>query len=211
MHNKYCIIDNKVLINGSYNWTYYAENKNEENVIIHFNKKALLVDFSKDFERIKSGLIKVKHVVTNSFIEMGELNFLSSRNYLAQDYLYKAMETKNPTIVEKAFKLTPKNIQIQKRAVEFNLQTKRKTTTPIGEDIVNDGFTVLIPAGTNIPASGQSAFTTTKDNQLTTNVSIRYGVHANAKANKLIGSFKIAGIPPMKKGEPSLITKWRVD
>src|SRR5688572_22572829 len=30
MHNKCCIIDKKVLINGSYNWTYYAESRNEE-------------------------------------------------------------------------------------------------------------------------------------------------------------------------------------
>lgn len=25
MHNKFCVIDNKVLINGSYNWTYDAQ------------------------------------------------------------------------------------------------------------------------------------------------------------------------------------------
>jgi phosphatidylserine/phosphatidylglycerophosphate/cardiolipin synthase-like enzyme len=34
MHNKFCIIDNKVLINGSYNWTYYAEDRNRENILI---------------------------------------------------------------------------------------------------------------------------------------------------------------------------------
>jgi phosphatidylserine/phosphatidylglycerophosphate/cardiolipin synthase-like enzyme len=32
MHNKFCIIDNKVLISGSYNWTYFAENINFENI-----------------------------------------------------------------------------------------------------------------------------------------------------------------------------------
>ena len=34
MHNKFCVIDNKVLINGSYNWTYYAEDRNSENVLL---------------------------------------------------------------------------------------------------------------------------------------------------------------------------------
>lgn len=34
MHNKFCIIDNKIVITGSYNWTYYAESRNEENIII---------------------------------------------------------------------------------------------------------------------------------------------------------------------------------
>ena len=34
MHQKFCIIDSKVVINGSYNWTYYAENHHRENVVI---------------------------------------------------------------------------------------------------------------------------------------------------------------------------------
>lgn len=33
MHNKYIVIDNKVVITGSYNYTYFAEALNEENVI----------------------------------------------------------------------------------------------------------------------------------------------------------------------------------
>lgn len=36
MHNKYCIIDSNIVITGSYNYTYYAESANEEN-IIRFN------------------------------------------------------------------------------------------------------------------------------------------------------------------------------
>ena len=34
MHHKFCVIDNKVAITGSYNWTYYAETRNIENIII---------------------------------------------------------------------------------------------------------------------------------------------------------------------------------
>ncbi len=33
MHNKYCIIDSNIVITGSYNYTYYAESVNEENII----------------------------------------------------------------------------------------------------------------------------------------------------------------------------------
>ncbi|MBV2194944.1 MAG: hypothetical protein KUL78_00370 [Flavobacterium sp.] len=33
LHHKFCVIDNSTIINGSYNWTYYAR-KNEENVIV---------------------------------------------------------------------------------------------------------------------------------------------------------------------------------
>lgn len=211
MHNKYCIIDNNVLINGSYNWTYFAEHKNEENIIIHYGNEALIEAFSKDFERIKTGLTIVKKVISNVIVEIPEMNFLGIQNYLAQDYLYKASETKNPSIVEKAFLLTPNNIEIQKKAVELKLKTKRITTIPIGEDIINDGFTVLIPTDTIVPSCGESYFTTIKDNQLTINVTIRYGDNKKASLNKLIGTFKFDGIPSMKKGGPSLVTKWSID
>lgn len=41
MHNKLCIIDNQVVITGSYNWSDNAENKNVENIaIIQDNKIA---------------------------------------------------------------------------------------------------------------------------------------------------------------------------
>lgn len=33
LHHKFCIIDNKIIINGSYNWTYFAQS-NEENIIV---------------------------------------------------------------------------------------------------------------------------------------------------------------------------------
>lgn len=34
MHNKYCLFDNNLVITGSYNWTYSAETRNAENVIL---------------------------------------------------------------------------------------------------------------------------------------------------------------------------------
>jgi len=211
MHNKYCVIDDGILINGSYNWTYYAENKNEENIIIHKDNEKLVQQFIDDFERIKSGLTIVKKISKHVIAEIPDFNIFGSYNYLAQDYLYQAKETKNPTIVEKAFKLSPDNIQIRKKAVEFNLQTKRRTKFSIGEDVKNNGFTVLIPKGTEIPYSGSQNFTTTVDNQKTTNVTIRYGENADCRKNVTIGSFDIGGIPLMKAGEPKLITQVSVN
>jgi phosphatidylserine/phosphatidylglycerophosphate/cardiolipin synthase-like enzyme len=49
MHNKFCIIDNQVLINGSYNWTYYAESKNRENVLIIKDENDVVKAFETEF------------------------------------------------------------------------------------------------------------------------------------------------------------------
>lgn len=50
MHHKFCIIDKKTLINGSYNWTYYAEKTNRENVIIIKEQTEVINDFVAEYE-----------------------------------------------------------------------------------------------------------------------------------------------------------------
>ena len=54
MHHKFCIIDRKILYNGSYNWTYSAEIKNKENTIKHTRSTKLISDFHNEFMFLKS-------------------------------------------------------------------------------------------------------------------------------------------------------------
>ena len=51
MHNKFCIIDNKTIINGSYNWTRNAKS-NSENIHIVSNNYDLASKFSQEFQKI---------------------------------------------------------------------------------------------------------------------------------------------------------------
>lgn len=53
MHNKFCIIDNTVVITGSYNWSYKAE-INHENIVIHYNDLELAKQFIAEFNYIRS-------------------------------------------------------------------------------------------------------------------------------------------------------------
>ncbi len=52
MHNKFCIIDNKSVITGSYNWTFKAR-MNDENIIVIQNQPSIISKFSDKFESIK--------------------------------------------------------------------------------------------------------------------------------------------------------------
>ncbi|WMJ75364.1 phospholipase D-like domain-containing protein [Cytophagaceae bacterium ABcell3] len=54
MHNKFCIIDNNVIITGSYNWTVKAP-KNQENIIIIKDSK-VAKQYVDKFEEIKQGV-----------------------------------------------------------------------------------------------------------------------------------------------------------
>lgn len=49
MHNKFAIMDNKLVLNGSFNWTTTASSVNHENVIIS-NNADLVNQFAKHFE-----------------------------------------------------------------------------------------------------------------------------------------------------------------
>lgn len=55
MHHKFCVIDNKYVITGSYNWTYYAETRNIENIVITDNKE-IVNQFSNEFNRLSKKL-----------------------------------------------------------------------------------------------------------------------------------------------------------
>lgn len=52
MHNKFCIIDNEILVFGSYNWTRKAQSNHESITIIEGNKE-LIADFNEEFEKIR--------------------------------------------------------------------------------------------------------------------------------------------------------------
>jgi len=54
MHQKFCIIDNKTLINGSYNWTVNASKNNQENIVITKESPELINKFAEQFDQIKS-------------------------------------------------------------------------------------------------------------------------------------------------------------
>jgi phosphatidylserine/phosphatidylglycerophosphate/cardiolipin synthase-like enzyme len=51
MHHKFAVIDDVILITGSYNWTRSAEKYNQENVVVIRDKKAIK-KFEKEFDRL---------------------------------------------------------------------------------------------------------------------------------------------------------------
>ena len=51
MHHKFCIVDNEVLITGSYNWTRSAAERNQENIVIS-QDHTLLKSFIKEFDQL---------------------------------------------------------------------------------------------------------------------------------------------------------------
>lgn len=51
MHHKFALIDNSQLINGSFNWTRSASERNQENIVITYDPKLVLI-FKERFESL---------------------------------------------------------------------------------------------------------------------------------------------------------------
>jgi mitochondrial cardiolipin hydrolase len=53
MHHKFAIFDQKILVNGSFNWTHSATQVNEENILVT-SDAGLVTEFSQQFEKLKN-------------------------------------------------------------------------------------------------------------------------------------------------------------
>lgn len=61
MHNKFCLFDGNLVVTGSYNWTYSAETRNAENVILT-DDSSVCQDYNDYFDRLWDGSLEESHV-----------------------------------------------------------------------------------------------------------------------------------------------------
>lgn len=62
MHNKYMVIDGKIVITGSYNYTYFAEAINDENIIIINGACDIVDSYYQNFKDLTSKLKPIKSI-----------------------------------------------------------------------------------------------------------------------------------------------------
>ena len=53
MHHKFCIVDHKVLLQGSFNWTKKANESNNETLLVIKEDYQAIHEFNEEFERLK--------------------------------------------------------------------------------------------------------------------------------------------------------------
>jgi len=99
MHQKFCVIDNKLAISGSYNWTVNARNNNHETVIVTTHEKTVN-EFVETFHKIRLRAIRINEGETLDEIIKSE----------------KAVEAIGIEIPETA--ILPKSKSIQEESIE---------------------------------------------------------------------------------------------
>lgn len=211
MHNKFCVIDRTVLINGSYNWTYFAEEKNRENILVIENEVDVVNSFCIEFKRLLQLANPLEIIVPISKFEIGLNDQLNQKEYLAQDLLFRASNEGGENLVEQAFELVPHNIDIQKLADNLNLIVKNTLKFDIGLSIENDGIKYLAKKGDKVPSTFYTVVRTSFDNQTRSKADIIYGNSSKASHNKKLINFEFEDIPALPKGIAELKFTFSID
>lgn len=211
MHNKFCIIDNEVLINGSYNWTYYAESKNHENVLLIKDEKDVINSFTNEFLEIIEVLKPLETINRLSKFEVEDNNLLRNRDYLAHDIIYQAKVTNKPEMVKAAFEIAPKNLSIQKIANDLGLIKKYNLKYSIWIGLENDEVKAIALKGASIPAVFTTIVRTSYDNQIKSVADIVYGEFKKASLNKKLEQMTLVGLPPKLAGKAEVKFTFSID
>ena len=132
MHHKFVIIDESKLISGSYNWTYNAEYRNQENVITTENKD-LIDSFLNEFERIKMNSIHQKEIIS---IQPEPALETSTEKYIKDDLVYKSIDEEKKGELKKSID----TLKTAKEFAESGDELIEERISKIEEQIKNPKF-----------------------------------------------------------------------
>jgi hypothetical protein len=211
MHNKFCIIDGLVLINGSYNWTYYAEDRNKENVLVIRNEVNLIKSFEQEFNNIIGSLEPINQVNFLSKYELDVNDSLQSKAYLAYDLIYKAKQSNSIETLNLAFEIDPNNLGIQKVATDLGLIKKSTLNSSLWVSVVNDGVKLVALKGSAVPATFSTTLRTAIDNQSKGTTDVLFGDNARASENQKLASITLEDLPPGQAGKVELKFSFSID
>ena len=120
IHNKFCIVDNKIVIDGSYNWTVLAETNNDENIVVIENGKVI-----KSFISAFENLIKNRKVdeMPHTVPQKADYECYSYSDYYnSEEWLIQAKNAgkkKRRELYKEVFRVLPENLAVDKIPSEF--------------------------------------------------------------------------------------------
>lgn len=212
MHNKYCLFDNKVVISGSYNWTYSAEYKNAENIIVT-TEDSVCNAFKAQFTKLWDNLDKVEIFTRIDYNDVDTDTLIRYIDDLRDEYSSMdqghILKPHSTTVIDNL----KKNLSVNRlNTIVTNLKrSKPVLKAGISLEIVNNAIKPIIAGGQILPFTHCVDARTVSDNQTAADCIIRYGNHSEANKNESLVKLRIENLPKMKAGGVTFLTKVTVD
>jgi molecular chaperone DnaK len=85
------------------------------------------------------------------------------------------------------------------------------TPLTLGIETAGQVATAMIPRNTTIPAKKTQTFSTYSDNQPSVEIVVLQGERPMSRDNKILGTFRLDGIPPAPRGMPQIEVTFDID
>ena len=122
LHHKFCIIDDECVMTGSYNWTFFSEAVNRENMLIIREDEQLIDAFKKEFEYIINGRIAIDKM-PESVPERQEYDRSSFKQYISEELVIRSRRRIGNVRenISRANALSPSYASIAKAMQDLNI------------------------------------------------------------------------------------------
>lgn len=225
MHHKFCVIDSKTTITGSYNWTYYAERYNKENIIIT-DEKDIIHSFKSEFQELTELFLPASKCTKLSWEDIENSNYDEGIDFYELNNEIGSYVDFYPTAEKKVFETTIKQIKIEKGVPQSIVQqpTEQLTTPPLivtnpvkdrfnpisafnigiqatNEDGDNDYLMPIITKGNKLPKIGKFTFQNYLETRNNMECKIYYGNSSKATDNQLLTRRMVKEITDGRKDE----------
>lgn len=216
MHNKFCIIDHRILITGSYNWTYYAEKRNYENILItdDIHVCSQYTDYFIEQWNSETSVTDSKHVCLNDYddskfiSEYPELHneyvAMLADNVITQEQFNNLVGCRNSVVITKLGTLrtcTNRNNPILKHNIGMECRING----------VDGKVLCIIPKGQSLPYTNVVDTVTCDDFQTSIIFSIVYGDDDYAYLNQSFVQIPLSDLPQLPAGQVKFKTKVTLD
>lgn len=216
MHNKFCVFDKNLVISGSYNWTYSADKRNSENIIMTDDVN-VVKDFIIYFEDLLKELDFIDSYIPSEVSKAEYSEFVRNLKIIEDEINAMKDEVILDNSIYTIFNDLKKNTSIIRMGAirESNNRSKPILKHNIGMRCIVNGIDNkvlhIINKGKALPYSNTVTTCTAEDYQKSINCDIVYGDSENADENTRLVLFEQSNIPIEKKGKVSFKTKVTLD
>jgi len=138
LHHKFCVVDHHTVITGSYNWTFFSEEVNRENVVFITDEDKVTDSYIEEFEGLLDKYGRVESM-PDSVPERPEYDRSSFKQYISEELVARSRRRigNQKDNIRKAISLSPSYAPVLNAQKKYDvvIDNTSRTTEDIEQEI----------------------------------------------------------------------------